>query len=167
MSVPGYVNSTQFTYFGVVVGYVIGYLVIAYVLLPLYYKMNLTSIYTYLDRRFGASSRRTGSFFFIVSRLLGSALRMYLAVFVLYEYVFKDWNLPFWVPALVFIILILAYTFRGGIKAVVWTDTLQTMFLLLATFVTIIYILCNLDMSLFKLLRDASNKGYTKLIESD
>ncbi len=167
MSVPGYVNSTQFTYFGVVVGYVIGYLVIAYVLLPLYYKMNLTSIYTYLDRRFGASSRRTGSFFFIVSRLLGSALRMYLAVFVLYEYVFKDWNLPFWVPALVFIILILAYTFRGGIKAVVWTDTLQTTFLLLATFVTIIYILRNLDMSLFDLLRDASNKGYTKLIESD
>lgn len=167
MSVPGYVNSTQFTYFGVVLGYLIGYAVIALVLLPLYYRLNLTSIYTYLDRRFGSSSRRTGSFFFIVSRLLGSALRMYLAVFVLYEFVFKDWNLPFWVPAALFIILILAYTFKGGIKAVVWTDTLQTTFLLAATIVTIVCILKHLDISLFALLKDASKSGYTKLFNTD
>ena len=101
MSVPGYVQGTQFTYIGVIIGYLIGYAVIALVLLPLYYKLNLTSIYTYLDRRFGTASHKTGSFFFIVSRLLGSSLRMFLVVFVLYEFVFKAWGIPFWVPAVV------------------------------------------------------------------
>jgi Na+/proline symporter len=167
MSVPGYVQSTQFTYFGVVLGYLVGYAIVALVLLPLYYRLNLTSIYTYLDRRFGSSSRKTGAFFFIVSRILGSALRMYLAVFVLYEFIFKSWGVPFWVPALVFVMLILAYTLKGGIKTVVWTDTVQTTFMLLATVVTVIYILKELDMSLFTLLKDASKAGYTKMIETD
>ena len=101
MSVPGGVYYGAFTYMPLVFGYVVGYFVIAFLLLPLYYKLNLTSIYSYLDQRFGGSSEKTGALFFIISRLLGSALRMYLVVFVLYELVFRSWGLPFWVPAMV------------------------------------------------------------------
>ena len=167
MSVPGGVYSGQFTYLPLVFGYVIGYAVIALVLLPLYYRLNLTSIYTYLNMRFGPKSEKTGAAFFILSRLLGSALRMYLVVFVLYEFVFKAWGIPFWVPAVIFIAIILLYTFKGGIKTVVWTDTLQTTFLLLAAFLTAFYILRNLNLSFADLLKSASEKGYTKVFETD
>ena len=167
MSVPGGVYTGQFTYMPLVFGYVLGYAVIALVLLPLYYRLNLTSIYTYLNMRFGQRSEKTGAAFFILSRLLGSALRMYLVVFVLYEFVFKAWGIPFWVPAVIFIAIILLYTFKGGIKTVVWTDTLQTTFLLLAAFMTAWYILKNLDISLSDLLKSASEKGYTRVFETD
>ena len=167
MSVPGGVYTGQFTYMGIVLGYVIGYAVIALVLLPLYYKLNLTSIYSYLEMRLGAHSERTGAAFFILSRLLGSALRMYLVVFVLYEYVFKAWGIPFWVPAVVFIIIILLYTFRGGIKTVVWTDTLQTTFLILAAVLTVVYITRNLGMGIGDILKASEENGYTKLFETD
>ena len=154
MSVPGGVYSGQFTY-------------IALVLLPLYYRLNLTSIYTYLNMRFGPRSEKTGAAFFILSRLLGSALRMYLVVFVLYEFVFKNWGIPFWVPAVIFIAIILLYTFKGGIKTVVWTDTLQTTFLLLAAFLTAWFILKNLNISLGDLLKSASEQGHTRMFETD
>ena len=167
MSVPGGVYTGQFTYMPLVFGYVLGYAAIALVLLPLYYRLNLTSIYTYLNMRFGPRSEKTGAAFFILSRLLGSALRMYLVVFVLYEFVFKDWGIPFWVPAVIFIAIILLYTFKGGIKTVVWTDTLQTTFLLLAAFLTAFFILRNLHISLGDLLKSASEKGYTKMFETD
>ncbi|MDR0363515.1 MAG: sodium:solute symporter [Bacteroidales bacterium] len=167
MSVPGYVQSTQFTYFGVVLGYLLGYAVIAFVLLPLYYRLNLTSIYMYLGERFGAFSHKTGSFFFIVSRLLGSSLRMYLVVFVLYEFVFKIWGIPFWVPAVLLISMILFYTLKGGIKTVVWTDSLQTIFMLAATIITVIYILNKLDISFLNLFEQASKQGMTKMFETD
>ena len=167
MSVPGDVNTSQFTYFGIVLGYIIGYAVIAFVLLPLYYRLNLTSIYSYLEMRFGKRSEKTGAAFFILSRLLGSALRMYLVVFVLYEFVFKAWGIPFWVPAIIFIALILLYTFKGGIKTVVWTDTLQTTFLLLAAIITVVCILNELDISIPDLLKASSDQGYTKMFETD
>lgn len=167
MSVPGYVQTTQFTYIGVVIGYIFGYLAIAFVLLPLYYKLNLTSIYTYLGTRFGANSQRTGAMFFIVSRMLGSALRMYLVVFVLYEFVFKQIGIPFWALALCFIVLILAYTFKGGIKTVIWTDTLQTTFMLLSTIVTVVFLLQELDISLGDMLSQAADQGLTKIYEED
>ena len=167
MSVPGGVYTGQFTYMPLVLGYVLGYAVIALFLLPLYYRLNLTSIYTYLNMRFGPKSEKTGAAFFILSRLLGSALRMYLVVFVLYEFVFKAWGIPFWVPAVIFIAIILLYTFKGGIKTVVWTDTLQTTFLLLAAFLTAFYILRNLHLSLGDLLQSASDQGYTKMFETD
>ena len=167
MSVPGGVYSGQFTYMGIVLGYVIGYAVIALVLLPLYYKLNLTSIYSYLEMRFGVHSERTGAAFFMLSRLLGSALRMYLVVFVLYEYVFKAWGVPFFVPAAVFIVIILLYTFKGGIKTVVWTDTLQTTFLILAAVLTVVFITQDLDMGLDDILKASSDMGYTKLFETD
>ena len=167
MSVPGGVYSGQFTYMPLVLGYILGYAVIALVLLPLYYRLNLTSIYSYLEMRFGPRSERTGAAFFIISRLLGSALRMYLVVFVLYEFVFKAWGIPFWVPAVIFITIILLYTFKGGIKTVVWTDTLQTTFLLLAAFLTAWFILRNLNISFGDLMKAASEKGYTKVFETN
>ncbi len=167
MSVPGGVYNGAWTYMPLVFGYVLGYAAIALVLLPLYYKLNLTSIYTYLGDRFGKVSEKTGAIFFILSRLLGSALRMYLVVFVLYEFVFRAWGIPFWVPAVVFIAIILLYTFRGGIKTVVWTDMLQTTFLLLAAIVTVVAILNNLDMSLGELLKSSADKGYTRMFETD
>ena len=167
MSVPGGVYSGQFTYMPLVRGYILGYAVIALVLLPLYYRLNLTSIYSYLEMRFGPRSERTGAAFFIISRLLGSALRMYLVVFVLYEFVFKAWGIPFWVPAVIFITIILLYTFKGGIKTVVWTDTLQTTFLLLAAFLTAWFVLRNLNISFGDLMKAASEKGYTKVFETN
>lgn len=166
MSVPGNVYTSQFTYFGIVLGYIIGYAVIALLLLPLYYKLNLTSIYSYLNMRFGRNSERTGAAFFILSRLLGSALRMYLVVFVLYEFVFKEWGIPFWVPAVVFIAFILLYTFKGGIKTVVWTDTLQTTFLILAAVITVVCILKELNISIPDLMKASSELGYTKVFET-
>lgn len=167
MSVPGGVYSGQWTYMPMVFGYVLGYAVIALILLPLYYRLNLTSIYTYLGNRFGLRSEKTGALFFILSRLLGSALRMYLVVFVLYEFVFRAWGIPFWVPAVVFIAIILLYTFRGGIKTVVWTDTLQTTFLLAAAAATVIAVLNTIDLSASDLMRTASERGYTRLFETN
>ncbi len=167
MSVPGGVYSGQFTYFGIVLGYIIGYAVIALLLLPLYYKLNLTSIYSYLEIKFGKSSEKTGALLFIISRLIGSAIRMYLVVFVLYEFVFKAWGIPFWVPAVLFIVLILFYTFKGGIKTVVWTDTLQTTFLLLAAFMTVVVILKTLNISFGELMSVSTERGFTKLFETD
>ena len=167
MSVPGDVLANKWFYFPMVLGYVLGYATIALVLLPLYYRLNLTSIYSYLEQRFGLRSEKTGALFFIISRLLGSALRMYLVVFVLYEFVFKYWGIPFWVPAVVFIAIILLYTFAGGIKTVVWTDTLQTTFLILAAVATVVAILGNLDISLADLLKSSSDQGYTQMFNTD
>lgn len=167
MSVPGGVYSGQFTYFGIVLGYIIGYAVIALILLPLYYKLNLTSIYSYLEIKFGKFSEKTGALLFIISRLIGSAIRMYLVVFVLYEFVFKAWGIPFWVPAVLFIVLILLYTFKGGIKTVVWTDTLQTTFLLLAAAMTVVVILKTLNISFGELMSVSTERGFTKLFETD
>ena len=167
LSVPGGVYSGQFTYMPLVFGYVLGYAAIALVLLPLYYKLNLTSIYSYLEQRFGVASEKTGALFFIISRLMGSALRMYLVVFVLYEFVFRAWGFPFWAIAVVFICIILLYTFRGGVKTVVWTDTLQTTFLLLAAIATVVAILNELDISLPQLMHRSTEAGYTRVFETD
>lgn len=167
MSVPGGVYDGQFTYLPLVFGYVLGYVVIALVLLPLYYKLNVTSIYSYLNQRFGCVSERTGSWFFILSRLIGSAMRMYLVVFVLYEFVFKDWGFPFWVIGAIFVFIILLYTFRGGLKTVVWTDMLQTTFLLLSAIVTVVLMTKELNFSLSDLWDRSSQMGLTRVFETD
>ena len=167
MSVPGDVLANKWFYMPMVLGYVLGYATIALVLLPLYYKLNLTSIYSYLEQRFGMRSEKTGALFFIISRLLGSALRMYLVVYVLYEFVFGPMGIPFWVPAVVFIAIILLYTFTGGIKTVVWTDMLQTTFLILAAVATVIVILNGLDMSLPDLIKISADQGYTEMFNTD
>ena len=167
MSVPGDVLANKWFYMPMVLGYVLGYATIALVLLPLYYKLNLTSIYSYLEQRFGFRSEKTGALFFIVSRLLGSALRMYLVVFVLYEFIFGPMGIPFWVPAVVFIAIILLYTFTGGLKTVVWTDMLQTTFLILAAVATVVVVLNSLDISLPDLLKASSDQGYTEMFNTD
>ncbi|MBN1199642.1 MAG: sodium:solute symporter [Bacteroidales bacterium] len=147
MSVPGWVGDTQFSYMMVVFGYLIGYAVIATVLLPLYYRLNLTSIYSYLETRFGFWSYKTGAFYFILSRVIGASFRMFLVVNVLQLFVFDAWGIPFWVTTLIFIILILLYTFKGGVKTIIWTDTVQTTFMLLALGMTIYLISTSMGMT--------------------
>jgi len=151
MSVPGWVQDTQFSYMVVVLGNLFGYAIIALVLLPLYYKLKLTSIYSYLNQRFGFWSYKTGAGFFILSRTLGASLRMFLVINVLQIFVFDAWNIPFWVNVLIFITLIILYTLKGGIKTIIWTDTLQTTFMLLAVVLTVVFISRDLNISLPKL----------------
>ena len=132
ISVPGWIATSGFSYMQMVLGYTLGYVIVAFVLLPLYYKHNLTSIYVYLGERFGPKTHLTGSLFFLVSRLLGSALRLFLVADVLHHFVFEAWGLPFWSTVAITLALIWVYTHRGGIKTIIWTDTLQTVFMLLA-----------------------------------
>ncbi len=167
MSVPGYVGSSQFSYFMVAVGYFFGYMVIANVLLPLYYRLNLTSIYTYLEQRFGFWSYKTGAFYFLLSRVLGASLRMFLIIYVLQNYVFDAWNFPFWLTVVIFITLILIYTFKGGIKTIIWTDTLQTTFMLLALVLSIVLISKDLEFSFGELVQRIFNSSYSDMIVTD
>ena len=147
ISVPGWVEAAEFGYMQVVFGYLVGYFIIAYVLMPIYYRLNVTSIYQYLEDRFGIVSYKTGAFFFLISRILGASFRLYLVAIVLQRYVFDAYGIPFAVTVTLSILLIWLYTFRGGIKTIVWTDTLQTLFMLIAVGVAIYLILTNLDMS--------------------
>lgn len=140
ISVPGWVEASKFGYYQVVLGYILGYAVIAFVLLPLYYRLNLTTIYTYLEQRFGVFSYKTGATFFILSRTIGASFRLYLVAIVLQALVFDSLNIPFWVTVSITILLIWLYTFRSGIKTVVWTDTLQTFFMLVSIGVAIYYL---------------------------
>ena len=167
MSVPGWVKETQFSYMVVVFGYLFGYFVIALVLLPLYYRLRLTSIYTYLEQRFGFWSYKTGAGFFIISRTLGASLRMFLVINVLQVFVFDAWNIPFWVNVLIFIILIIMYTLKGGIRTIVWTDTLQTTFMLLAVILSIVYISRELGKSVSDLIPVIKESGATRMFITD
>ncbi|MCF8296883.1 MAG: sodium:solute symporter [Saprospiraceae bacterium] len=164
ISVPGDVGSTGFSYMMIVFGYLIGYIVIANVLLPVYYKLNLTSIYTFLEGRFGFWSYKTGAFFFLVSRIIGASFRMFLVVNVLQLFVFDKWGVPFGVTVGIFILLIMVYTFKGGIKTIVWTDTLQTTFMLLAVIISIILIAKSLNVGLFDLAGNVFESEYSKVI---
>lgn len=137
ISVPGWVQDSSFAYMQVVLGYVAGYLVIIKVLLPLYYRLQLTSIYTYLSGRFGQSSYRTGATFFLISRVIGAAFRLYLVAIVLQLAIFDGLGLPFALTVAITILLIWVYTFRSGIKTIIWTDTLQTTFMLAAVIITV------------------------------
>jgi Na+/proline symporter len=167
MSVPGWVGTTQFTYMMVVFGYLVGYAVIAGVLLPVYYKMNLTSIYSYLENRFGPASYKTGAFYFLLSRTIGASFRLYIVVNVLQTFVFDAWGVPFWVTVATFIALILLYTYEGGVKTIVWTDTLQTTFMLLAVVLSIILIFHKINLTGGELMGKIFNGQYSKLINPD
>ena len=167
MSVPGWVRDTQFSYMVVVLGYLFGYFVIALVLLPLYYRLKLTSIYTYLDQRFGFWSYKTGAGFFIISRTLGASLRMFLVISVLQAFVFNAWGIPFWVNALIFIVLIILYTLKGGIRTIVWTDTLQTTFMLLAVVLSIVFISKGLGVPVAKLFSGIRESHVSRMFITD
>jgi len=167
ISVPGWVGKTQFSYMMVVLGYIVGYYVIAYVLLPLYYKLKLTSIYSYLESRFGKYSYKTGALYFLISRIIGASFRMFLVVNVLQIFVFDEWNIPFVFTISLFIILIWLYTFKGGIKTIVWTDTLQTTFMLLSVVISIFLIIKALNINLGTLIGFVSESGYSKMVITD
>ncbi len=140
ISVPGWIEASQFSYMQVVLGYIVGYAVIGTVLLPLYYRLNLTSIYTYLEERFGNYSYKTGASFFLLSRVVGASFRLFLVANVLQVIMFDAMGIPFWVTVIITILLIWLYTFKSGIKTIVWTDTLQTLFMLIAVGVAIYYV---------------------------
>ena len=149
LSVPGWVGdeASQFSYMQIVFGYFVGYIVISYVLLPLYYRLNLTSIYEYLEGRFGFWSYKTGAFFFLGSRILGASIRLLLVANVLQSILFEAWNVPFEVTVIISVALIWVYTNRGGIKTIVWTDTLQTAFMLGSVLLTVWFINDALNLS--------------------
>ena len=148
ISVPGEVGNSFFLYFQVVLGYLLGYLVIATVLMPLYYRLNLVTIYTYLEQRFGYWSYKTGSGFFLLSRAIQASFRLFLVAIVLQTAIFDQLGVPFWVSVLITILLIWVYTFQGGIKTIVWTDSLQTFFMLTAVVITIYLITKDLGWNL-------------------
>src|SRR5690606_22977782 len=156
-----------FDYFQVVIGYWIGYFAVIFILLPIYYKMQLTSIYTYLDRRLGNTSYKTGALFFILSRTLGATLRLYLVIKVLELFVLEDIGISFEVTAIVILALILLYTYRGGVKTIVWTDTLHTYFMLLALIICVVYIMGELNHTTASAWQAMGNEGFTRLFNTD
>jgi len=167
MSVPGIVGVGGFKYFGLVLGFILGYTVIATVLLPLYYRLNLTSIYSYLEKRFGFWSYKTGAFFFLISRTIGASFRMFLVVNVLQIFIFDAWGVPFFATVSIFITLILLYTFKGGIKTIIWTDMLQTTFMLAAVIISLNLICKELGLSLTGLVSQVSHSKYSTMFEFD
>jgi Na+/proline symporter len=173
VSVPGTVGDfglsghKAFTYYQVVIGYVFGYAAIAYVLIPLFYRMNLTSIYHYLDQRLGRYAYKTGALFFIISRTVGATARLYLVINVLQIFILNDMGVPFIVTAFVILLMILLYTFEGGVKTIVYTDTLQTSFMLLGLVVCIGYILTQMDLSFGGAMQALTERGYTRIFEFD
>lgn len=167
VSVPGGVGSGNFFYYQVVLGYLLGYIVIAFVLLPLYYRMNLTSIYTYLEKRFGINAHKAGAFFFILSRTVGATARLYLVISVLQIFIFNKMGIPFEATALVILILILLYTFEGGVKTIIYTDTLQTTGMLTGLVVCIIVIVKALGTDFGGAMSMMADKGYTQIFNWD
>ena len=167
ISVPGAVGKTSFTYFQLILGHSLGYLTIALVLMPLYYRMNLISIYGYLEKRFGFWSYKTGSAFFLLSRTIGSAARLYLAVNVLQIAIFAPIGVPFVVTVFISIALIWLYTHRGGVQTIIWTDTLQTLFLLVALFITIYLVGQQMNMGFGDMIQTISDSKYSHMFEWD
>ena len=167
ISVPGWVSSINFTYMQMVLGYLVGYAVIITVLLPLYYKLNLTSIYSYLGERLGKNSYKAGAWFFMVSRVIGASFRLYLVAMVFDLTIFQklNWDVPFFAIVLVTIGLIWLYTSKGGMKTIIWTDTLQTAFMLLAVIVTLVVIGSKMDLSFNQLVTTVYDSSYSQVFE--
>ena len=167
ISVPGAVGDGYMSYFQMVLGYFLGYLAIAYILLPLYYKLRLTSIYTYLEQRYGFWSYKTGAFFFLLSRVIGASFRLFLVAVVLDSFVLRSLGIPFWLTVLVTIALIWVYSFRGGIKTIVWTDTLQTLAMLLALGIAIYFISSELGWNGFEFIGESLSSDFGKIFVWD
>ncbi|MEO5892516.1 MAG: sodium:solute symporter [Ferruginibacter sp.] len=173
VSVPGAVGDVSgnsfkgFAYMQVAIGYLIGYAVIAFILLPLYYRLKLTSIYNYLLQRFGVTAYKTGALFFIISRTVGATARLYLVINVLQFFILDNLKVPFVVTAAVILLMILLYTFEGGVKTIVYTDTLQTTLMISGLIICIVYILNNLSLSPGEALTQLSSKGYLNVFNTD
>lgn len=167
VSVPGAVGTEGFAYFQIALGYIIGYITIAYVLLPLYYRLNVTSIYNYLQQRLGFTSYKTGASFFILSRTLGATARLYLVVKILQDAILNDLHVSFWLTTLIILLMILLYTFEGGVKTIVYTDTLQTTCMLAGLIICTIYIFHHLGLNFGSGLQQMGAEGYTKIFFTD
>jgi Na+/proline symporter len=162
ISVPGWVGDSGFTYFQVVLGYWAGYFIVAFVLLPIYYRQNLTSIYEYLQDRFGHNSHKVGAVSFFISRVLGASFRLFLVAIVLQQFIFDAWGVPFEINVVLSVVLIWVYTHKGGIKTIVWTDTLQTLLMLTAVGLTLYHLGNALDLNPSKILTEAQYQNYTR-----
>ena len=162
ISVPGWVGDSGFSYFQVVLGYWAGYFVVAFVLLPIYYHQNLTSIYEYLQDRFGYNSHKVGALSFFVSRVLGASFRLFLVAIVLQQFIFDAWGLPFEITVILSVVLIWVYTHKGGIKTIVWTDTLQTLLMLTAVGLTLYHLGNTLNLNLSEILTENRFQNYTR-----
>lgn len=170
ISVPGEVGApagNQFQYFQFVLGNAVGFIIIATVLLPLYYRMNLTSIYSYIEQRLGHYSYKTAASIFLLSRTLGSATRLYLVVIVLQRFIFDNYGIPFWATVLISLCLIWSYTFKGGLKTIIITDTLQTFFLVLSVFLTIYFVCDSLSLNIPQAFETIKNSTYSKIFFLD
>ena len=167
ISVPGWVDSSQFNYFQVVLGYGVGYFVVAYVLLPIYYTNNVTSIYEYLAKRLGRNSHKAGALFFFISRVLGAAFRLFLVAIVLQQFIFDAWNVPFELTVVLSIALIWVYTQKGGIKTILWTDTLQTTLMIAAVFLSITYINQALGWGFMEFIQSSEFDQYNTVFVTD
>lgn len=163
ISIPGMVATAQFSYLQLVFGYLLGYLVIATILMPLYYRLNLTSIYTYLDQRFGYWSYKTGASFFLLARTIGAALRLYVVAGVLQLAVFNPLGVPFWASVMITILLIWVYTFRGGMKTIIWTDTFQTLAMLICVGTSLVLISEELKLDFQGLVNRIDNSTYSQV----
>lgn len=166
VSVPGTVGGAGFGYFQVVIGYLFGYLVIGYVLLPLYYRLEVTSIYKYLQQRFGMNSYKSGALFFIISRMLGATARLFLVINVLHLFILQPLGVPFFVTTFIILLMILLYTFEGGVKTIVITDTLQTTFMILGLLICIGFLLSNLGMSYSEVMSDLKQANLTRIFNT-
>ena len=167
ISVPGAVGASAFTYFQIVLGQLLGYFVIAFVLLPVYYRMNLTSIYHYLDARLGPRAYKTGAGFFVLSRTLGATARLYLVVKILQDAILDGLHVPFWLTALVILVMILLYTYEGGVKTIVWTDTLQTACMLAGLVICVNYVLDGLNLSVVESFAKLREQGLSTIFSTD
>ena len=167
VSVPGAVGRDAFHYLQITIGYLIGYLSIAYVLLPIYYKLNLTSIYNYLETRLGFKAYKTGASFFVLSRTLGATARLYLVVKILQVFILDSMGVPFWGTTLVILAMILLYTYEGGVKTIVWTDTLQTSGMLLGLIICSVYILSSMDFTAMQAYTAMQSRGYATIFDTD
>ena len=166
VSVPGTVGGAGFGYFQVVIGYIFGYMVIAYILLPLYYKLEVTSIYKYLQQRFGMTSYKSGALFFIISRLLGATARLFLVINVLHLFLLKDLHIPFFFTTFIILLMILLYTYEGGVKTIVFTDTLQTTFMILGLLFCIGFMLSNLGTNPGDVMADLKLANLTRVFNT-
>jgi solute:Na+ symporter, SSS family len=167
ISVPGWVGSSQFSYMPMVLGYLVGYVIIANILMPLYYRLNLTSIYSYLEKRFGKATYKTGASFFLLSRVIGSAFRLFLVANVLQFVVFRAWGIPFELTVFITIALIWLYTFKGGIKTIIWTDTLQTVFMLASVGLSVYYISDRLNLNFEEMVGVVAESDYSSMFHTD
>ncbi len=167
VSVTGQPDGKSFGYMQMVFGYIIGYLLIAYVLLPIYYKWNYTSIYTYLKDRFGEYSYKTGASFFLISRIAGASVRLLLVAVIMHDFVFAKFDFPFWLTVTISVLFIWLYTFKGGIKTIVWTDTLQTLFMLVAAGATFIFVADHFDLGIGELTTKVFDQEHSQIFFSD